>query len=66
MGSYSCRDCEHWYPFYHNDGKTGMCAANYKHEQEASMWICRNFEKRVGSTYYVDKNGNKVQDTYEF
>lgn len=37
-----------------------MCSANYKHEQPATMWSCRNYEKRVSYTYYVDKDGNQV------
>lgn len=58
----ACRDCEHWYPYFHNAGNTGMCAANYKHEQPASMWTCRDFEQRTGYTYYVDKEGKKDSD----
>lgn len=60
MPSGSCRECEHWYPYKYNNGNTGMCAANYKHEQPASMWPCRNYEKREGYTYYVDEDGNQV------
>ena len=55
-----CRDCEHWYPYEHNNGATGMCAANYRHEQPASMWPCRDYEKRDGATYFVDRDGKKV------
>lgn len=33
MPSGYCRDCEHWYPYEHNDGATGMCSAIYKHDQ---------------------------------
>lgn len=54
-----CRDCEYWYP-YCFDSTRGMCAANYKHDVPGSMWICRNFELREGSTYCVDKNGKKA------
>lgn len=55
-----CKNCEYWYPLDKNDGETGLCFANYKHEQPASMWPCRNYERRIGSTYYVDKDGNRV------
>lgn len=60
MSSGSCRECEYWYPYEHNGGSTGMCTANYKHDQPASMWPCRNYEKREGYTYYVDKSGKQV------
>lgn len=33
----ACGDCEHWYPYTHNNGCTGMWAANYKHEQPAKL-----------------------------
>ena len=59
----ACRDCEHWYP-YLNNSDSGMCAANYKHNQPASMWDCRNYEKRDGKTYYVDEDGKKVSDPF--
>ena len=66
MSSGSCCECEHWYPYEHNGGSTGMCAANYKHDQPASMWPCRNHEKREGYTYFVDKNGKQVSSpTYK-
>ena len=39
-----------------------MCAANYKHDQPASMWTCRNYEKREGYTYFVDHQGRKDSD----
>lgn len=58
----SCRDCEHWYPNSYDGGRTGMCAANYKHDQPASMWTCRNYEKREGYTYFVDHQGRKDSD----
>ncbi len=60
----ACRDCEHWYPYFHNSGKSGMCAANYKHNVDAFMWTCRNFEKRDGKTYYVDENGRQVSEPF--
>ncbi len=59
----SCSDCEHWYPYFYNSGRTGMCAANYKHEVNASMWTCRDFERRTGKTYYVDRDGAQVPGT---
>lgn len=64
MSINSCRDCEHWYPYYHNFGQTGMCAANYKHDVSCSMWPCRDFEIRTGKTYYVDSNGNQVSEPF--
>lgn len=60
----TCKDCENWYPYLHNNGQTGMCSANYKHNISESMWTCRNFEKRCGKTYFVDTNGKQVSDPF--
>ena len=63
MGYYKCKDCEHWYPYW--DESKGMCAANYKHDQPATMWTCRNFELREGYTYRVDKDGKQVSEPFK-
>lgn len=55
-----CGECEHWYPLEKNNGRSGLCAANYMHEMNYNDHTCRNYEKREGDTYFVDENGKKV------
>ena len=63
MSTHRCGDCEHWYPYL--DERSGMCAANYKHDQPATMWPCRNFELRDGYTYHVDKQGKQIDEPFK-
>lgn len=56
-----CKNCEHWYPLASTGGRTGLCVANYRHEQPASMWPCRDYERRIGPTYYVSDDGAKME-----